>query len=249
MDAIVGDKPVTPRKGKAVEIQALWYNALKIMELFATRFKQKEDAETYGVIAEKARRSFTEKFWDPQRRCLFDVVYKEHGDATLRPNQVIAVALDFSMLDGARARETVETVWRELWGTYGLKTLAEDDSRYLGKYQGDWTHRNRAYHNGTVWAWLLGPFTTSFLKVNGFEERWRDFAFRNFLKPLFKKQVLKAGLGVISEIFNGDSPHTPQGCISQAWSVAEPLRAFVEDVMLKRPLYEREMLGRNGYRG
>lgn len=247
MDATVGDKPVTPRMGKAVEIQALWYNALKIMALLATRFEQKEDSKKYEVMAEKARESFAEKFWNPQRRCLFDVVYKEHGDETLRPNQVIAIALDFSMLDPARARETVETVWRELWGTYGLKTLAEDDSSYLGTYQGDWAHRNRAYHNGTVWAWLLGPFTTSFLKVNGYEERWRNFAFQNFLEPLFTKQVLKAGLGVISEIFNGDSPYIPQGCISQAWSVAEPLRAFVEDVMLKRPLYEREILGRIGY--
>ena len=242
MDAMVGGQFVTPRNGKAVEIQALWYNALKIMELLAIYFNQKEDAKKYWDMAEKTRKSFLEKFWNPQKCCLFDVVCEGQGDEALRPNQVIAVALDFSMLDRAREKEIVENVWRRLWGKYGLRTLPKDDPRYVGKYLGDWTHRDRAYHNGTVWAWLLGPLITAFLKVNDYEEHWRSFAFQNFLQPLFQKETFKAGLGTISEIFDGDPPHTSRGCVSQAWSVAEPLRAFIEGVLLKRPPYERQIL-------
>jgi len=241
MDAKVGDCIVTPRDGKAVEIQALWFNALKTMEMLAKYFNQKEDAEKYSSMAERTRKSFIEKFWNPQKECLFDVVSGQQRDSSLRPNQMMAVALDFPMLDKAREEKVVETVWRKLWGTYGLKTLSEDDPRYVRKYLGDRLHRDSAYHNGTVWAWLLGPFTTAFLKVKNHEEKWRIFAFENFLKPLFQKEVFQAGLGTISEIFDADPPHSPQGCISQAWSVAEPLRAYIEDVLLKRPPHEQKL--------
>jgi len=242
MDAKVGEWIVTPREGKAVEIQALWYNALKTMELLAKHFNQKEEAEKYSSIAEKAKKSFIEKFWNPQKEYLFDVVKGQHGDPSLRPNQVIAASLDFSMLDKVKGEKVVEAVWKNLWGTYGLKTLTEDDPRYVGIYLGDRVHRDSAYHNGTVWAWLLGPFTTAFLKVKDYEESWRIFAFENFLRPLFQKEVFQAGLGTISEIFDGDFPHASRGCISQAWSVAEPLRAYIEDVLLKRPPYEGRLL-------
>lgn len=243
MDAMMNHEAVTPRDGKAVEVQALWYNALKIMELLATRFNQKEQAEEYSVMAEKAKESFVKKFWNQQIGWLFDVVKDKQQDASLRPNQIIAVALDFSMLDKAKEKKIVDIVWKKLFATYGLKTLSEEDSRYIGKYLGGWNHRHNAYHNGTVWAWLLGPFTTAFLKVKNYEERWREIAFKTFLQPLFQKETLQAGLGTISEIFDGDPPHTSRGGIAQAWSVAEPLRAFIEDVMLKRPLYERRILG------
>jgi glycogen debranching enzyme len=243
MDVALNDQFITPRDGKAVEIQALWYNALKTMELLATRFNQKEEARKYSGMAEKARKSFTEKFWDPKKGFLFDVVRGERTDPSLRPNQVIAAALDFSMLDRAREKEVVEVVWRKLWGAYGLKTLSKDDPRYVGEYSGDWTQRCKAYHNGTVWAWLLGPFTTAFLKVKNYDEHWRSFAFKKFLQPLFQEEIFKAGLGTISEIFDGDPPHSSRGCIAQAWSVAEPLRAFIEDVALKRPPYEQQVLG------
>jgi len=245
MDVMMNNDAVTPREGKAVEIQALWYNALKTMELLATRFNQKEQAEEYVVMAEKAKESFVKKFWNPQVGWLFDVVNDEQKDASLRPNQIIAVALDFSMLDKAKEEKIVEIVWKKLFATYGLKTLSEEDSRYVGKYLGNWNHRNNAYHNGTVWTWLLGPFTTAFLKVKNYEERWRVFALETFLQPLFQKETLQAGLGTISEIFDGDPPHTSRGGIAQAWSVAEPLRAFIEDVMLKRPPYERRILGKS----
>jgi len=245
MDAMINDQFVTPREGKAVEIQALWYNALKTMQLLAAHFNQKTDAETYSAMAEKARKSFTREFWNDQDGCLFDVINECEKDSSLRPNQVIAVALDFPMLDMAREEKVVETVWRRLWGTYGLKTLPDDDPRYIGEYFGGWAHRNKAYHNGTVWAWLTGPFVTSFLRAYGYGKEKREFAFNNFLRPLFEDEVNRAGLGTISEIFDGDEPHLPRGCIAQTWSVAEPLRAFVEDVMLKRPLYEKQVLGKS----
>lgn len=243
MDAMMNQEAVTPRDGKAVEVQALWYNALKIMGLLATRFNQKEQAEEYSAMAEKAKESFVKKFWNPQAGWLFDVVKDKQQDASLRPNQIISAALDFSMLDKTKEEKIVDIVWKKLFATYGLKTLSEEDSRYIGKYLGGWNHRHNAYHNGTVWAWLLGPFTTAFLKVKNYEERWRVFARKTFLQPLFQKETFQAGLGTISEIFDGDSPYTSRGGIAQAWSVAEPLRAFVEDVMLKRPPYEQTILG------
>jgi len=242
MDATANDQFVTPRDGKAVEIQALWYNALKTMELLAKRLDQKEEQEKYSSLAEKAANSFTEKFWNSEKGFLFDVVRGEQDDSSLRPNQVIAAALDFSMLDRGRREVIIEKVWKKLWGTYGLKTISDDDSRYIGEYFGDWNRRGNAYHNGTVWAWLIGPFVTAFLKAKNHEEYWRNFAFKNFLQPFFREEIFKAGLGTVSEIFDGNQPHSPRGCIAQAWSVAEPLRALVEDVALKRPPYEREVL-------
>jgi predicted glycogen debranching enzyme len=242
MDATANDRFVTPRDGKAVEIQALWYNALKTMELLSKRFDQKGEQEKYLSMAEKATKSFKESFWNPEKGFLFDVVRGEQGDSSIRPNQVIATALDFSMLDRKRSEGIIETVWKKLWGTYGLKTISDDDSRYIGEYIGDWNRRGNAYHNGTVWTWLIGPFVTAFLKAKNHEKYWRDFAFENFLQPLFQEGIFKAGLGTISEIFDGNQPHPPRGCIAQAWSVAEPLRALVEDVAFKRPPYEQKVL-------
>jgi predicted glycogen debranching enzyme len=243
MDATTVDRFVTPRDGKAVEIQALWYNALETMHLLAKRFSQSDKAEEYSVMAEKAKESFAEKFWNPEKGCLFDVVNKDGADSTLRPNQIIAASLDFSIIDGTKAERVVEAIRKRLWGTYGLKTLPDDDPRYIGNYLGDWTHRDSAYHNGTVWAWLLGPFATAFLKTKNHEERWRKYAFQSFLQPLFRQEIHHAGLGTVSEIFDGDAPHVSRGCVSQAWSVAEPLRAYVEDVAFVRPPHEKEVLG------
>ncbi len=242
MDATTDDSFVTPREGKAVEIQALWYNALKIMELLATHFDQKDEAKGYSAIAERARESFREKFWNQQEDCLFDVINEEKKDPSLRPNQIVAVALDFSMLEKAKSEMVAEAVQKRLWSTYGLRTISKDDPRYVGKYVGDWNQRSRAYHNGTAWPWLTGLFTTAFLKAKNYEERWRSFAFKTFLQPLFQHELYQAGLGTMSEIFDGDPPHMSRGCIAQTWSVAEPLRTFVEDVLLKRPPYERQIL-------
>jgi len=243
VDAATHGKPILPREGKAVEIQALWYNALKTMQLLANHFRQERKASDYSSMAEKARVSFNEKFWNPQRNCLFDVVAGDgQGEPSLRPNQIMAVSLDFTMLDNVKAEQIVETLQKRLWGVYGLKTLPDDDPRYIGKYRGDRVQRDIAYHNGTVWAWLLGPFIKAFLKLKNYDAEWRSFAFKNFLQPLFYEEIFRAGLGTVSEIFDGDPPHKPNGCIAQAWSVAEPLRTYVEDVLLKRPPFEQQIL-------
>ncbi len=242
MDTVVDGQPVTPRAGKAVEVQALWYNALKTLELLAKKFKETSPAEKFAHLAEKAKENFNAKFWNKDKNCLFDVLDENGcGDPSARPNQIIAVSLDFTMLDKAKSAKVVDFVRRELLTPYGLRTLAKGDSRYMGVYYGDRRSRDLAYHNGTVWPWLLGPFITAYLKTEGYGEYTREYAFKNFLLPLFTQQVFEAGLGVISEIFDGDPPHTPRGCIAQAWSIAEPLRAYVEDIMHIKPKHEWEV--------
>jgi predicted glycogen debranching enzyme len=236
MDAEVNGEAVTPRTGKAVEIQALWYNALKTMQLLAGKFKETILAEKYAGMASEARNSFNEKFWNSDGGCLFDVVTASGADASLRPNQIIATALDFTVLNNDKSEHVADVVQRELVTPYGLRTLARGDSRYKGMYVGDRRSRDHAYHNGSVWPWLLGPFATAFLKVKGHGD------LKNFLRPLFTQQIFEAGLGTVNEIFDGDAPHAPRGCVAQAWSVAEPLRAYVEDVMRVRPKFEKTVL-------
>jgi glycogen debranching enzyme len=136
----------------------------------------------------------------------------------------------------------VDLVLKELWAPFGLRTLEQQNPNYRGIYQGDKGSRDRAYHNGTVWPWLLGPFTTAFLKAKGANAENRRVAAQTFLEPLFKTQIQQAGLGTVSEIFDGQQPHNPKGCISQAWSIAEPLRAYMEDVLQVRPRFEKQVL-------
>jgi predicted glycogen debranching enzyme len=238
MDAEADGEAVTPRAGKAVEIQALWYNALKIVQLLANKFKEASLAEKYAEMAREARESFNEKFWNGESGCLFDAVEALGVDAALRPNQIIAAALDFTMLGNDKNGQVVDVVQRELLTPFGLRTLARGDTRYKGMYIGDGRSRDQAYHNGTVWPWLLGPYVTACRKA----QSSNDYELKNRLIFLFTQQITQAGLGTISEIFDGDSPHTPRGCIAQAWSVAEPLRAYVEDIMRVRPKYEKEVL-------
>jgi predicted glycogen debranching enzyme len=242
MDAMIDKNPITPREGKAVEIQALWYNALKTMELLATRFGENGLVEKYRKMAEKAKKSFIEEFWNGQRNCLFDVINGRIRDESLRPNQMFAASLDFSMLDRTKREAVVSIVHDKLWTPYGLRTLSPDDPKYRGRYSGNWAERNYAYHNGTAWAWLIGPFVAAFLKTKSFDEEWRKFAFENFLRPFFEEQIVQAGVGTLSEVFSGDQPHSPGGCISQAWSVAEPLRAYIENVLLEQPDFEKSIL-------
>ncbi len=242
MDADVDGKAVTPRAGKAVEIQALWFNALKTMQLLAIKFEEARLADEYTEVALEAQESFNSKFWNENSGCLFDVLEPSGVDASLRPNQIIAAALDFTMLNTEKSEKVVKVVQRELVTPFGLRTLARSDSRYKGMYIGDRLSRDSAYHNGTVWPWLLGPFITAFLKVKGQEELWLEYALKNYLLPLFREQIFNAGLGTLSEIYDGDEPHAPRGCVAQAWSVAEPLRAYVEDVVRLRPKYEKKVL-------
>ncbi|MEM3770417.1 MAG: amylo-alpha-1,6-glucosidase [Candidatus Bathyarchaeia archaeon] len=244
MDTAINGQPITPRAGKAVEVQALWYNALKTLEVLAKKFKETDMAEKFARLAEKAKGSFNAKFWNHEKGCLFDVI-DEHGlgDSSIRPNQIIVVALDFPMLDKTKSDKVVDVMRRELLTPFGLRTLARSDPRYVGVYRGDRRSRDLAYHNGTVWPWLLGPFVKAYLKIEGYGEYMREYAFRSFLAPLLTTQVFVAGLGAISEVYDGDSPHKAGGCVAQAWSIAEPLRAYVEDVLYFRPPFEREILG------
>jgi len=238
MDAEVDGKEVTPRAGKAVEIQALWYNALRMMQLLSEKFNEPRITEKYEKMALEAQASFKAKFWNGENGCLLDLVTESDVDESLRPNQIIAAALDFTMIDKETTERILNVVKRELLTPYGLRTLARSDARYKGVYLGDRQNRDQAYHNGTVWAWLLGPYVTACRKA----KFCSDYELKQHLISLFTRQTIQSGLGTISEVFDGEPPHEPRGCIAQAWSVAEPLRAYLEDVVWIRPKYEKEVL-------
>ena len=227
MDAKVGDWVVTPRHGKPVEIQALWYNALRVMEELAGKFKDVGATKLYADRANKALTSFNEKFWNEEAGCLFDVLNGETSDASIRPNQVIAVSLTNSMLSKERAASVIRIVGRELLTPRGLRTLSPGDPNYVGRYEGDPRRRDVAYHQGTVWPWLMGPYITAYIKTFG-KRTGRKFA-AAWLEQ-FLEHLDEACLGQVSEIFDGDAPHAPRGCVAQAWSVSELLRVAVEDV-------------------
>ena len=233
MDAKVGDWVVTPRRGKPVEIQALWYNALCIMEDLARQFGDDAGQKRYRNMAAVASWAFNRLFWNEKEDCLYDVVNGGPPDPSIRPNQIFAVSLPYTMLSPDRARSVVEKVREHLLTPYGLRSLAPGDKQYRGRYTGGPVERDGAYHQGTVWAWLLGPFITAYVKVNGGSDDARRQA-SEWLSAL-RVHLSDAGLGHISEVFDGDAPHRPGGCVAQAWSVAEILRAYVEDVHLLRP--------------
>jgi predicted glycogen debranching enzyme len=225
MDAKVGDWVVTPRRGKPVEIQALWYNALRVMEHLAGEFNDTPAQNKLAAMARKACESFNKLFWNDDGGYLYDVVDGESVDASIRPNQVIAVSLSNSMVSTTRARSILNLVQRELLTPRGLRTLSPNDSKYIGEYKGGPATRDGAYHQGTVWPWLIGPFITAYNKTFG-KEAGREFANEWFAQ--FHKHLGEACLGQVSEIFDGDAPHTPRGCVAQAWSVSELLRAAAE---------------------
>jgi predicted glycogen debranching enzyme len=236
MDAKVDDWVVTPRHGKPVEINALWYNALRVMEKLAQSFG--DESGEYSKLAQQVRKSFTREFWNDTAGCLYDVISEEnngavHKDSSLRPNQIIAVSLPFSMLDHTKEAKIVSKVWQQLYIPYGLRSLSPQDPHYIGHYQGDRFQRDGAYHQGTAWSWLIGPFITAYRKVNEYSRESQVVA-EKLIEP-FKGQLMDHGVGSISEIFDGDHPHDPRGCIAQAWGVAEVLRAYVEEVLDIRP--------------
>jgi predicted glycogen debranching enzyme len=228
MDAKVGDWVVTPRHGKAVEINGLWYNALMSMACFAQALDKEADRTRYLEMAEKVERNFMRRFWNGERRCLFDCVNEERADDSVRPNQVIVMGLPFTPVPREAARAALEVVERELLTPYGLRSLSPQNPSYRGRYQGDQISRDGAYHQGTVWAWLLGPFISSYARYHRGEPGYRE-RLLSFLEAL-PDHIFRAGLGTISEIFDGDPPHHPRGCISQAWSIAEVLRVLFEEV-------------------
>jgi predicted glycogen debranching enzyme len=233
MDAKVGDWVVTPRHGKAVEIQALWYNALRVMERLAKEFGDEKGGKHYGEMAALVKQSFNRLFWNEAAGCLYDVIDGDARDGSIRPNQIFTVSLRHSMVSIERSKQVVEVVERELLTPYGLRSLAPGDPQYRGRYEGDQRSRDGAYHQGTVWAWLMGPFISAYIKVNGRTKESREKAAQRLVS--FREHLSDAGLGQVSEIFDGDPPHRPRGCIAQAWSVAELLRVAVQDVLGVRP--------------
>ncbi len=224
MDAKVGDWVVTPRRGKAVEINALWYNALRLLEGWLKEEGNEAAAKPVGGHADRARRSFNERFWNPAVGYLNDIVDGEKGDdPACRPNQIFAISLSHPVLDEARWPAILEIIKQRLLTPVGLRSLAPNHPDYKAKYYGDLRARDAAYHQGTVWAWLIGPFVDAWLKVHPHDQAGA----RKFLLG-FVGHLGEAGIGSISEVFDAEEPFTPRGCIAQAWSVAEVLRCWAK---------------------
>lgn len=224
MDAKVGDWVVTPRRGKAVEINALWYNALRLMEAWVNRWENSQNARRFAELAERAKASFNERFWHAEEGYLYDVVDGPNGsDASCRPNQILSFSLDYPVLDDRYWEPVLQTVERELLTPFGLRSLAPQNPEYKSRYDGDLRARDAAYHQGTVWAWLIGPFIDAWLRVHP----WDFSGGRKFLHG-FKPHLEEACIGTISEVFDAETPFTPRGCAAQAWSVAEVMRAWAK---------------------
>jgi predicted glycogen debranching enzyme len=223
MDAKVDDWVVTPRRGKAVEINALWFNALELMEQWAAA--QGDDPSQYRRRAEAARRSFNDRFWFEGGGHLFDVIDTEAGgdDSTCRPNQILAIALPHAVLDERRWEPVMRRVRDRLLTPVGLRSLTPGDEHFKPRYFGDLRARDAAYHQGTVWGWLVGPFVDAWLKVYP-----DDIAGARRALDEFVNHLDNACIGSISEIFDADQPFTPRGCIAQAWSIAEVLRVWIK---------------------
>lgn len=226
MDAKIGDWVVTPRTGKAVEIQALWYNALRIMNDLATRFGDADRQPQYFEMAEIAQDSFNGQFWNESGQCLYDVVSGDQKDASVRPNQIFAVSLPHTMLDAEKASKVVAKVESELLTPVGLRSLSPSDPSYVPIYIGSPLQRDGSYHQGTVWGWLIGPFVDAYRKVHAADAK----AEKRVAEIIagFESHLTEAMVGQVSEIFDGDPPHTPRGAAAQAWSVAELLRVSVK---------------------
>ncbi|MBA7691240.1 hypothetical protein ES703_99783 [subsurface metagenome] len=226
MDARCDCLSFTPRYGKAVEVNALWYNCL----CYLARYYEKRNAEVagnYKSMAQRCSDSFRRLFWNQITGYLNDCILPDGRiDASLRPNQIFAVSLPFSPLEDYQAKSVVNVVEGKLLTPYGLRTLDIFDSRYKGIYSGSSRQRDEAYHQGTVWPYLIGPFVEAYLKINGYDNSSKKKAAK-FIEPLLEHVMKDGCIGQISEIFDGDEPHKPRGCFAQAWSVAEVIRAYL----------------------
>ncbi|MEL7663014.1 MAG: amylo-alpha-1,6-glucosidase [Methanosarcina mazei] len=236
MDAKVGEWAVTPREGKACEVNALWYSSLKTASYLGILLG--EDVSSYETLAAGVASNFEDAFWNPEADCLFDLIYEDETgnlikDPAIRPNQIFAVSLPYTMLSPEKEKAIVDRVEKDLLTPFGLRSLSTDHFLYKGQYLGDALTRDTAYHNGTVWPWLLGAFVKAYLKTHGYEDS--NVEYMKSILEGFDGHLESAGIGGISEVFDGDYPHAPGGTIAQAWSVAEILRAYVEDVLGIKP--------------
>jgi predicted glycogen debranching enzyme len=225
MDAKVDNWVVTPRRGKAVEINALWYNALCLLGSWLSKAGKSDTARRVTDAAKQAQESFNRRFWSPDAKCLFDVVDGPDGgdDPACRPNQLLAISLKHPVLNPEHWKSVVEIATAQLLTPFGLRSLSPEHKDYKPKYDGDLRSRDAAYHQGTVWAWLIGPFIDAWLKVHPEDAAGA----KEFLKG-FASHFDEACLGTISEIFDAEAPYTPRGCVAQAWSVAEVLRCWLK---------------------
>ena len=235
MDAKYAGIAVTPRNGKAVEINAMWYNALKIMQKLAVKYNEKSKAKRYEKLATKCQKSFEEKFYNKKRKCLFDVI----GDSKIRPNQLFALSLTYPVLNpnSKEAKDVFETVTKKLLNSYGLKTLAKGEKNYVETYEGDGFRRDFSYHQGITWTWLLGLYYDSLKKLaesnrpklekDMYKELLNKFV-ENVTKT-FSKEISERGcIGSIAEIYDSKRPYLPKGAVAQAWSVAEVFRIILQ---------------------
>lgn len=233
MDAKVGDWVVTPRHGKPVEVQALWIRALEVGETLGRRIGDADTADRCRTDRERAIASFRARFWFEEGGYLYDVIDGPEGDdASLRPNQLYALSLVDGLVPRERAQQMLRVIEAQLLTPVGLRTLSPNDGRYRPRYEGGVHGRDGAYHQGTVWPFLLGPFVTAWMKTFGTSSATKRQA-RSFLRGL-ESHLREACIGQVSEIFDAEAPHHPRGCFAQAWSVAEPLRALVEDLGVQR---------------
>jgi predicted glycogen debranching enzyme len=223
MDGRIEGRPVTPRHGKAVEVNALWVNTLRIVAELEARLGDAADGRVLAQKAKRAEKRFQELFWNEEAGQLVDVA---GSSSALRPNQIFALSLPFPLLPKAKAARVLEAIEAKLYTPVGLRTLAPDHPDYHAAYEGDPDAREAAYHQGTVWSWLLGPYLTALVRVHGAAGRRKAREVIAALEP----RLAEAGAGSLSEVFDGEAPHSPRGCIARAWSVAEVLRAYAEDV-------------------
>lgn len=243
MDARVNGRPVTPRNGKPVEINALWYNVLKIASRWAAQLGHQEEQCNYEMEAERVLRSFQEKFWNEELGCLYDVVTSSAPDARIRPNQLFALSLPFPLLDETKARRVLNTVQRLLLTPVGLRTLDPRDPEYCARFEGPMSERDRAYHQGTVWPWLIGPFVNAYLFAHGNSAEALLFC-RNLLERM-ARELCTCCLGSFSEVYDAEPPHRPGGCPAQLWSVAQFYLAWQRVNLTARPHREERMVTEN----
>jgi predicted glycogen debranching enzyme len=227
MDAKAGDWVVTPRIGKPIEINALWHFALSAQAVFAEHLNLQSDAARYRQMADQVRSVFDATFWNEEQGYFNDLIGESGPDVSLRPNQVLALSLPTDLVPVEHARRAMAVVEEKLLTPYGLRSLGPDDPRYIGIYTGDRVTRDAAYHQGTVWSWLIGPYVSAHRKIHGRNPESLAHA-RRAIRPLLD-HLEDACVGSISEVFDGDPPHAPKGCVAQAWSVAEVVRVWLEE--------------------
>ena len=223
MDVRAGDVLPTPRHGRPVEVNAYWYNALRIMEELSPLCKK--DGALYGERAEQVKISFNECFWMEDKNCLKDVISGTDADRQIRCNQIWAVSMPFTMLDEERERQVVDTVFEKLYTPYGLRTLAPEDPQFHPAYEGDMFHRDMAYHQGTVWVYPMGAYYLAYLKVNHFSRKAREEVRAQM--EVLESAMREGCIGQLPEIYDGENPTSSKGCFAQAWSVGEMLRVHL----------------------